>query len=1153
MRWLKYLAGTIVALFIAVPTLLYVLVATQAGSNWLIATGLDWAKLNVHYQEFEGRLLDGFTFHQLSYNAEGMLVDADRVTVQWQPWALLDRQLDVEVLYIQNISIATEPTAEAPTKENVRLPDVELPFSVAINELEITDINWQQPGAEQFQLPITLRSQLDWQAQELHLRQLTVKTRQANTDITFDGDLSVTTAADYPLSLAGAYAMQVQDSTIDLSTIEGELDLTGALGQQLKLTATMNAVEMSEQYLEATVNSPLANPEWQALVRLNQLKLQPFLGLIPNENVELEELTNAISERTTASGELNVDAIMLTAQNVTVKNIGQRDGELVVDGSWRHESLQGPLQESNFELQVRARDLLYQQDNNEVNLRTLEANTSGTLDDYSFDLVSMLVLSYQLDNQAQVDSVQVSVTGVGDQRQAQIDRLELQGSHLTAQASGALQWAPTFSMNLKVDSAQAQTTLNGEQAIIALDGGLALTESSLSFAKFHLSVPGLKIEINGSTANQQQITGLIQIDEVQRLPGVPEAARELQKLTSEFQLSANTKLSQFSLELARLDIATESFSELRLTAPSTFEFTRDAATWRLASNDLCLTDERQRFGEFCTKVTADPEQFVVNTKGRQMSLWLLNRLRADDVAERIAGNVDLQGKVILGTSSLKIRDLDLKITSEDTVFFALDQETSTRLAYWEVTAQGDASAITATLDGQLAEDQGGIIGDFSILNLGNEDALDGFLLFTLDDLAMLDWVFPGMRYEGGKATASLEIGGSLAQPTLAGDMEIYAETVGFAQTNLVFNEVRLALIDSPATEGELEIRGQARSGSDGALFIEGVAIPLEEEAYISIEGQNFRALQMPTATVDISPDLTIYLKDKLIDIAGTVDVPYAQITSPEFETSQSRSADVIVTQNGEPVSNETNTIGDIQVQAAIRVNLGEQVLVDAYGFEGRLTGSLELVEQPRRPVTAVGSINVAKGSYTLYGQELVIDRGSFIYNGGDISNPGLNLRVQKSVNDATSASKVNVGAQVGGTLIEPDFRLFSSPAMPDSEILSYLILGRSMQSASSTGSEDLQLQALLMLGAQGTEAIGETLQNSFGIDEVGLDTDPSTRQTSFYIGKYLSPKLYIKYGVGLLESTNTFMVRYQLTERLLLETMTSTQAQGGDIFYTFER
>lgn len=634
---------------------------------------------------------------------------------------------------------------------------------------------------------------------------------------------------------------------------------------------------------------------------------------------------------------------------------------------------------------------------------------------------------------------------------------------------------------------------------------------------------------------------------------MPAELTELERLTLDFELSADDPLKNFELLISELAIATESLDNWSITDGGTIQIKQLASHWQIQSDTICLSHDQGRLGSFCQSLTSDQDHLRFELKGEELSLWLLNRFREEDVAQRIAGRIQLIADAKLNRESLKLVDFTATLSSNDTVFFALDQQTSTRLDYWEIDAKGDANAITATLTGTLSEEQGGLIGDFALSDLYGEQQVDGSLIFLLDDLAMLDWVIPGLRYEGGKATASLTLNGTLTKPQLEGDMEVFAETVGFAQTNLVFKEVRLALIDNPDTEGELEIQGQARSGDKGWLLVEGLAIPLEQEAYLAIEGHDFRALQLPTATVDISPDLRIFFKDQLIDIAGTVDVPFATITAPEFDNAVSRSPDVVVTRDGDQVSAANNNLGGIQVQAAVRVNLGENVRVNAYGFEGRLSGSLEVVEQPRRPLTAVGSINVSDGLYTLYGQELPINRGSFIYNGGAIGNPGLNLRVQREIENDAAARNVNVGAQVGGTLTDPDFRLFSTPAMPDSEVLSYLVLGRSMQSASSPSANNMQLQALLMLGAKGTEAITESLQDTFGFDEFGLDSDSATRETSFYVGKYLSPKLYVKYGIGLLDSTNTFLVRYQLTERLLIETMTSSTAQGGDIFYTFER
>ena len=55
------------------------------------------------------------------------------------------------------------------------------------------------------------------------------------------------------------------------------------------------------------------------------------------------------------------------------------------------------------------------------------------------------------------------------------------------------------------------------------------------------------------------------------------------------------------------------------------------------------------------------------------------------------------------------------------------------------------------------------------------------------------------------------------------------------------------------------------------------------------------------------------------------------------------------------------------------------------------------------------------------------------------------------------------------------------------------------------------------------------------------------------VGKYLTPRLYISYGVGLLESISTVKLRYQVSDRWNIVTESSAIASGGDINFTIER
>ncbi|MBL7003881.1 MAG: translocation/assembly module TamB domain-containing protein [Gammaproteobacteria bacterium] len=95
-------------------------------------------------------------------------------------------------------------------------------------------------------------------------------------------------------------------------------------------------------------------------------------------------------------------------------------------------------------------------------------------------------------------------------------------------------------------------------------------------------------------------------------------------------------------------------------------------------------------------------------------------------------------------------------------------------------------------------------------------------------------------------------------------------------------------------------------------------------------------------------------------------------------------------------------------------------------------------------------------------------------------------------------------------------------------------------------------KAALALGLSGGDRIARTIGDRFGLDEMRVESNDSGDQASLVIGRYLSPRLYVSYGVGLIESVNTLSVRYKISEKWQLKAE-SGEYQGADILYTFER
>ncbi|HEY9149415.1 MAG TPA: translocation/assembly module TamB domain-containing protein, partial [Gammaproteobacteria bacterium] len=106
------------------------------------------------------------------------------------------------------------------------------------------------------------------------------------------------------------------------------------------------------------------------------------------------------------------------------------------------------------------------------------------------------------------------------------------------------------------------------------------------------------------------------------------------------------------------------------------------------------------------------------------------------------------------------------------------------------------------------------------------------------------------------------------------------------------------------------------------------------------------------------------------------------------------------------------------------------------------------------------------------------------------------------------------------------------------------------QASDAEGASMMQAASALGLGGGGLLAaqIGET----FGFDEVEIGgSGAGLEEAALLVGKYLSPRLYVQYSVGLLEPVSTFRVRYQMSRRWTLQTETGAES-GADLLFSLD-
>ncbi|MDF3012995.1 MAG: hypothetical protein K0Q78_1199, partial [Cellvibrio sp.] len=185
--------------------------------------------------------------------------------------------------------------------------------------------------------------------------------------------------------------------------------------------------------------------------------------------------------------------------------------------------------------------------------------------------------------------------------------------------------------------------------------------------------------------------------------------------------------------------------------------------------------------------------------------------------------------------------------------------------------------------------------------------------------------------------------------------------------------------------------------------------------------------------------------------------------------------------------------------------------------------------------------------YKAYGQTLTIDRGRLVFQ-GPYENPGLDIRASRIIKDD---DETQVGLEISGTLQRPVAHVFSVPTKSESQAMMMLVTGKPATEVTKADASVL-LGAMSGLGGDSDGSVSTEITRIFRLDELEIKSDEGIEQSQLWMGKYLTPKLLVRYAVGIFDSAFSLGMEYHLTNHLRLEAE-SGETQSVDIVYKIER
>jgi translocation and assembly module TamB len=558
-------------------------------------------------------------------------------------------------------------------------------------------------------------------------------------------------------------------------------------------------------------------------------------------------------------------------------------------------------------------------------------------------------------------------------------------------------------------------------------------------------------------------------------------------------------------QLGNLSIRTSDFGIWRLQKAAELAFEGG----QLTAGPLCIRDEagsggcagfdQSRAGHWTANLDLDKLAFDLVSAFVPAGMILEGYLGAK-------ADFEAEGEQLRGSATLSIPQGVVRTDTGESI--ELLDFSSARIGL-DAGAQGLSAGLDVPLTGL-----GGISGDvslpgWSLADPGRPDQpLKGRIKAGIDDLSLVSRLAPDLTDVRGRIGVDLGLSGSISAPGIAGRAELaegglQIPLIGLVVSDLGFKaDAGRQRIDISggftAGDGRLELKGQGLMGSGGAT--------LELEA----KGEKLTLANSKEYFLLASPDIRVSVTPKGAAVVGELVVPEARIRPRSIPAGTvSPSSDVVL-------GTELEERKAFPLDLRFRVKLGDNVIIKAFGLEGRLAGDLLVFQEPGKELLGDGQLEVIDGTYRIsagagltaaVGKPLTVEQGIIVFAKTPVSNPGLVLTAQREGGDMTA------GVRVFGTAKNPKLTFFSDsdPGMSQSEVTNYLLTG---------------------IPPKGKEG--------------------SKSDQSLSVGTYVAPKLFMEYESSLGDKQDKVKLRYEYNSWMEFQTETG-DSQGADVFFKLER
>jgi translocation and assembly module TamB len=401
-------------------------------------------------------------------------------------------------------------------------------------------------------------------------------------------------------------------------------------------------------------------------------------------------------------------------------------------------------------------------------------------------------------------------------------------------------------------------------------------------------------------------------------------------------------------------------------------------------------------------------------------------------------------------------------------------------------------------------------------------------------LGLLEAITPAVNHVGGTLKADVQVGGTWAEPRLAGEIDIANGSMSLPGLGIRFGAVRGGATlegDSVRLRDVVLTSGGGKLNAGGSVRLENLSHPILN---LTFRADQFRAIDVRSfltlvGTGDLElrgPVFGATLTGSLLANSGVLyfaDLVNKRIIDLEDPSIADLVDTTLIRRENLGAKFQNRFLDSLRIDD-LRVEMGSDVWLRSAEANIQLEGRVRVSKQGQT-YNPTGTLNAPRGTYTLkigpVTRDFTVNRGQVTYT-GDL-NAGLDIAAQHTVR-SIRGDEIPIVASIAGTLYQPKLTLGSTirPPISETDLISYLITGYPANEATLLGQGSALQTGLSYFSSALSSELERALIQDIGVPidlieiRPGVSSSPSGggSLTQLAAGWQIGKKTFLTFNAG---------------------------------------